>query len=166
MEPGRTMKQSAAMRPDPGYRYEELASFITGLVDGGTLSPGARAPSLRQISRQRRISLSTALQAYRLLEDRGVLEARPQSGFYIARRGAISLQTPAISRPPADAARVAISGMVVKLLEYAGDPRLVPLGCAIPSAELLAAGRLDRFLARAARVKGTEYNAYTSPRDR
>ena len=81
------MKQSAAMRPDPGYRYEELASFITGLVDGGTLSPGARAPSLRQISRQRRISLSTALQAYRLLEDRGVLEARPQSGFYIARRG-------------------------------------------------------------------------------
>jgi DNA-binding transcriptional MocR family regulator len=158
------MKQSAAMRPDPGYRYEELASFITGLVDGGTLPPGARAPSLRQISRQRRISLSTALQAYRLLEDRGVLEARPQSGFYIARRNAISLQTPAISRPPANATRVAISGMVVKLLEYAGDPRLVPLGCAIPSAELLAAGRLDRFLARAARVKGTEYNVYTSPR--
>jgi DNA-binding transcriptional MocR family regulator len=158
------MKQSAAMRPDPGYRYEELASFITGLVDGGTLSPGARAPSLRQISRQRRISLSTALQAYRLLEDRGVLEARPQSGFYIARRSAISLQTPAISRPPDNATRVAISGMVVKLLEYAGDPRLVPLGCAIPSAELLAAGRLDRFLARTARVKGTEYNIYTSPR--
>ena len=158
------MKASAAMRAEANYRYEDLASFITGLVDGGTLPPGARAPSLRQISRQRRISLSTALQAYRLLEDRGVLEARPQSGFYIARRNAISLQTPAISRPPANATRVAISGMVVKLLEYAGDPRLVPLGCAIPSAELLAAGRLDRFLARAARVKGTEYNVYTSPR--
>jgi len=158
------MKASAAARVEANYRYEELARFITGLVDGGTLSPGARAPSLRQISRQRRISLSTALQAYRLLEDRGVLEARPQSGFYIARRGAISLQTPAISRPPANATRVAISGMVVKLLEYAGDPRLVPLGCAIPSAELLAAGRLDRFLARAARVKGTKYNVYTSPR--
>ncbi len=158
------MKASAALRADPGYRYEELASFITGLVDGGTLSPGSRAPSLRQISRQRRISLSTALQAYRLLEDRGVLEARPQSGFYIARGSAISLQTPAISRPPANATHVAISGMVVKLLEYAGDARLVPLGCAIPSADLLAAGRLDRFLARAARVKGTEYNVYTSPR--
>src|ERR1700759_1113935 len=118
---GRTVKQSAAVPADPNYRYEELASFITGLVDGGTLSPGSRAPSLRQISRQRRISLSTALQAYRLLEDRGVLEARPQSGFYIARRGAISLRTPAISRPPANPTRVAISGMVVKLLEYAGD---------------------------------------------
>src|SRR5579863_8049205 len=108
------MKASAAARVEANYRYEELASFITGLVDGGTLSPGARAPSLRQISRQRRISLSTALQAYRLLEDRGVLEARPQSGFYIARRGAISLKPPAISQPPANATRVAISGMVVK----------------------------------------------------
>src|ERR1700735_4332056 len=110
MEPGRAMKQSAAMRPDPGYRYEELASFITGLVDGGTLSPGARAPSLRQISRQRRISLSTALQAYRLLEDRGVLEARPQSGFYVAKRAAISLAAPGMSKPPRKATSVAISG--------------------------------------------------------
>ncbi|HEY3794777.1 MAG TPA: PLP-dependent aminotransferase family protein [Bradyrhizobium sp.] len=152
------------MRTDPGYRYQELASFISGLVDGGTLLPGSRAPSLRQISRQRRISLSTALQAYRLLEDRGVLEARPQSGFYIARRNAIALKPPAISKPPASASRVAISGMVVKLLEYAGNVRLVPLGCAIPSAELLAAGRLDRFLARAARVKGTDYNVYTAPK--
>jgi DNA-binding transcriptional MocR family regulator len=164
MERSQTMKGSTAVRADPAYRYEELVGFITGLVDGGTLLPGSRAPSLRQISRQRRISLSTALQAYRLLEDRGVLEARPQSGFYIARRNAISLKTPAISKPPANATRVAISGTVVKLLEYAGDVRLVPLGCAIPDAELLAAGRLDRFLARAARVKGADYNVYTSPR--
>src|SRR5579862_4353144 len=86
------------MRANPHFRYEQVASFISVLVESGTLAPGARAPSLRQISKQRRVSLSTALQAYRLLEDRGVLEARPQSGFYIARRSAISLQTPAISR--------------------------------------------------------------------
>jgi DNA-binding transcriptional MocR family regulator len=73
------------MRQNELYRYEELATFISGLVDKGTLSVGARVPSLRQISRQRQISLSSALQAYRLLEDRGVLEARPQSGYYVAR---------------------------------------------------------------------------------
>ena len=27
----------------PRYRYEELAGFISDLVDGGTLPPGARA---------------------------------------------------------------------------------------------------------------------------
>jgi DNA-binding transcriptional MocR family regulator len=145
------------------HRYEELAQFITALVDGGTLPPGSRVPSLRQISRQRRISLSTALQGYRLLEDRGVLEARPQSGYYVVRRSTIALKTPAITRPPARPASVAVSGVVAKLLEHGADPRLVPLGCAIPSAELLAAGKLDRFLARAARTRGTDYNIYTAP---
>src|SRR5262249_29672537 len=67
-------------RSGRAFRYEETARFITDLVDNGTLIPGARAPSLREITRQRRVSLSTALQAYRALEDRGVLQARPQSG--------------------------------------------------------------------------------------
>src|SRR6267154_1755894 len=80
------------VRANPHYRYEELASFITGLVDNGALSMGARVPSLRQISKQRRISLSSALHAYRLLEDRGVLEARPQSGYYVATGRASSLK--------------------------------------------------------------------------
>jgi DNA-binding transcriptional MocR family regulator len=146
------------------YRYETLASFVSGLVNNGVLRPGSRAPSLRRLSRERRTSLSTALQAYQLLEDRGVLEARPRSGFYVARRAAASLEAPAISRPPGVPTSVAISATVLNLLEYAADRRLVPLGCAIPSAELLAAGRLDRFLARAARVKGTDYNVYTAPK--
>ena len=149
------------MQSVPAYRYEELAGFITGLVRNGTLPPGSRAPSLRQICKQRRISLSAALQAYRLLEDRGVLEARPQSGYYV-RGGQVSLQLPAATRPPGKATNVALSGVVLELLEYAADPRFVPLGCAIPSTDLLAAGRLDRFLARAARVKGVEYNTYSS----
>ncbi len=146
------------------FRYEETARFITDLVDRGTLTPGARVPSLREITRQRRVSLSTALQAYRTLEDRGVLQARPQSGFYVAKRAPILLEAPAISQPPARPTTVAVSGVIPKLLEYAADPDLVPLGCAIPNAELLAAGRLDRFLARAARTKGVDYNTYTVPK--
>jgi DNA-binding transcriptional MocR family regulator len=146
------------------YRYEETARFITDLVDGGTLVPGARVPSLRQITRQRGVSLSTALQAYRALEDRGVLQARPQSGFYVAKGAPILLQAPAISKPPERPTTVAVSGVLPKLLEYATDPHLLPLGCAIPDAELLAAGRLDRFLARAARANGADYNRYTVPK--
>jgi len=146
------------------YRYEELASLITGLIDSGVLRPGSRAPSLRRLSREQRISVSTALQAYQLLEDRGVLEARPRSGFYIARRANVALEAPAITTPPNRPTQVAISATLLKLLEMASDRRLAPLGCAVPSPELLAAGRLDRFLARAARVKGMEYNVYPTPK--
>ena len=84
----------------------------------------------------------------------------PRTGGRVRRR---RLEIP-ISRPPGRPTAVAVSGVVPKLLEYAADPDLVPLGCAIPDAELLAAGRLDRFLARAARVNGGDYNTYTVPR--
>lgn len=138
--------------------------MVTALVDTGTLAPGSRAPSLREISKQQRISLSTALQAYRLLEDRGVLEARPQSGHYVTRRAATHLAAPAMSDPPAKARPIAISTTLLRLHQSSVDPRLVPLGWAIPNAELLAAARLDRFLARAARTKGTAYNTYSAPK--
>ena len=151
------------MRAHPHFRYEEVARFITGLVDAGTLSPGSRAPSLREISGQRRSASRP--------------RCRPIACWKIVafwRRGrnraSISPSAPPFARrrrrfPTAGkATHVAISAMLVRLLQYAADPRLVPLGCAIPSAELLAAGRLDRFLARAARTKGTEYNTYTHPK--
>lgn len=149
--------------PATAFRYEELAGFITELIARGTLAPGARVPSLREISRQRRASISTALQAYRLLEDRGVIEARPQSGFYVAQTQA-TLAAPARSRPPAHPVEVAVPEVMLKLLEHASDPKLVPLGCAIPSPQLLASSRLDRCLARAARTRGLKHNVYTPPR--
>ncbi len=152
------------MQGDTQFRYEELARLITGLVDNGTLPAGSRAPSLREISKQRRIGLSTALQAYRLLEDRGVLEARPQSGFYVARRDPVSLGRPARSKPPGRAMSVSVPALVTRLLEHAADPGLVPLGCAIPSAKLLAPAGLDRFLARAARQKRPEHDGYSLPK--
>ena len=152
------------MRAHPIHRYEELAGYVTALIDNGTLPPGGRVPSLREIGRQRRASLSTALHAYRLLEDRGVIEARPRSGYVVAKGSATALAAPALSTPPGKPVNVAVSSIVLALLEHAADPRLVPLGCAIPSATLLAAGHLDRFLARAARVRGSEYNTYTVPK--
>jgi DNA-binding transcriptional MocR family regulator len=154
----------ARTAPTPAsFRYEELAGFIAGLVRCGTLAPGARVPSLREISRQRRTSVTTALQAYRLLEDQGILEARPQSGYYVA-QATRPIAAPARSRPAARPREVSVPEVMLQLLEHAADPRLVPLGCAIPSPQLLASGRLDRCLARAARTQGLKHNVYTPPR--
>ena len=148
--------------PTP-YRYERLAELIVGMIDNGALAAGTRLPSVRAVSEQHSISISTVLQAYRLLEDRGILVARPQSGFYVAgsRRGALAL--PSVSRPRAKASTVSISGAVAGLLEHVSNPALVPLGCAVPDAALLQSKRLDLGLARAARQHGTRYNIYCAP---
>jgi DNA-binding transcriptional MocR family regulator len=149
--------------PNP-YRYEQLASLIVGMIDNGALAPGARLPSVRAVSEQHRISISTALQAYRLLEDRGVLVARPQSGFYVAATRRKALALPSTSRPGGKPSAVSISGVVTALLEHASNPSLVPLGCAFPDAELLQSKRLDLALARAARQHGVRHNVYCPPK--
>ncbi len=149
---------------DEPHRYEALARFVADLVDNGTLRPGMRAPSLRDLAARHKAGLSTAIHAYQVLEDRGLIEARPKSGFYIAAPRRFAGETPAISQPPRRPSRVVISGSVRELLKHAGNKDLVPLGCAIPNSKLLAAGRLDRFLARAARQKGSVFNDYMEPR--
>jgi len=161
--PGNQLTGSAAEAP-ASYRYEQLADLIVSMIDNGTLAPGMRLPSVRAISEQHGISISTVLQAYRLLEDRGVLVARPQSGFYVAATHGGTLALPSTSRLRSKASTVSISGAVAALLEHASNFTLVPLGCAVPDAALLQSNRLDLALARAARQHGARYNVYGAPR--
>jgi DNA-binding transcriptional MocR family regulator len=146
------------------HRYERLADFIVGMIDKGTLAPGVRLPSVRALSEEHGLSISTVLQAYRWLEARGVLVARPQSGFYVAVTQGGALALPSTSRVRAKASTVSISGAVAALLEHASNSALVPLGCAVPDAALLQSRRLDLALARAARQHGARYNVYGAPR--
>ena len=78
------------------FRYKEVAGAITSLVERGVLRSGMRAPSLRDVARQHRVSMTTAQQAYRLLEDNGVLEARPKSGFYVTPHSNVHLEEPQV----------------------------------------------------------------------
>ena len=70
---------AAASRRAP--LYLTLAGEIQDLVAQGTLRAGHRLPSVRRMALQRDVSISTVIQAYTVLENRSLLEARPQSGF-------------------------------------------------------------------------------------
>src|SRR5512139_88246 len=90
------------------YRYQELAGHLADLIRQGTYSPGERIPSVRQMSRQQDVSLSTVLQAYLQLENQGLIEARPQSGYYVRTRVAGRPPEPEISTPEADPHQVSL----------------------------------------------------------
>lgn len=77
--------------------YEQVADKIKAQVDRGVLGPGQRVPSVRQFSRQLGVSVFTVVQAYWVLENRGTLESRPGSGFYVR---------PSDRVPPTDKVRI------------------------------------------------------------
>ena len=145
------------------YRYRHVAGRIAGLIDQGVLHPGERVPSVRRISAQEGVSVSTILQAYTLLESRGYLEARPQSGFYVRSRRESLPPEPRTSLFARHATKVGVSGLISKLLHAALDPTVVPLGAACPAPELLPGRKLNRMLAALVRRAGPEINDYNFP---
>ena len=69
--------------------YEQIAGQVAALVEKGTFRPGDRVPSIRDLSRQFRVSLNTVKEAYALLEDRRlgiwdrvIQSATPRSAMY------------------------------------------------------------------------------------
>jgi len=157
------MSNAMDQKPESDFRYEAVASFINELVETQVLSPGDKAPSLRAVSKARGVSVTTALHAYRMLESQGVLEAQPQSGFYVRRARSSQTETPSTVALSTRARTVKASSQVAQMFELAGDRELSPLGCAIPAPELLATSQLDKFLSRAARTQGIICNTYAPP---
>lgn len=63
--------------------YERVAHLVEKQISTGTLRTNERIPSVRAMSRTAKVSVSTVVQAYVHLESIGLIEARPQSGFYV-----------------------------------------------------------------------------------
>ncbi len=70
--------------PPGETRYNQLADRLAEAIAQGTLLPGSRLPSVRRSAETHQVSINTVVAAYRRLEDRGLIEARPQSGFYVS----------------------------------------------------------------------------------
>lgn len=63
--------------------YKQLAQQVCAAIAAGALRPGDRLPSVRTLAQQHKVSLSTALQTYRHLENGALIEARPKSGYFV-----------------------------------------------------------------------------------
>jgi DNA-binding transcriptional MocR family regulator len=107
--------------------------------------------------------MSTALQAYFLLENRGLIEARPQSGFYVKPQICSLPPEPAMTHPTPRATQVEVSDLMSKVLDAARDPRIVPLGAACPSCELFPTQRINRIVSSIVRRVGAQINTYDLP---
>lgn len=131
--------------------YQRLADSLQDLIDGGTLRPGHRVPSIRQMAMQRDVSISTVIQAYTLLEDRGMIEARPQSGYYVRARLALHVPEPRMAPAMAAPAEVGVSDLTAEIMTSAADPAFVPFGAACPDPSLFPNRKLARLLGAAGR---------------
>jgi DNA-binding transcriptional MocR family regulator len=62
---------------------EQLAERFAARIRDRLLAPGSRLPSVRQCATQHQLSPSTVVAAYDQLLAQGLIEARPQRGFFV-----------------------------------------------------------------------------------
>jgi DNA-binding transcriptional MocR family regulator len=142
--------------------YSQLARQVVELIERGTLRPGERLPSVRELARERTVSVATVLAAYQQLEREDHIEVRPKSGHFVRRRPAEPPQMPR-TRAPLQPARVSVSAGVSGLLASMRDPAVVPLGAAALAPELYAVRDLNRTLASIAREVAYAGASYEVP---
>jgi DNA-binding transcriptional MocR family regulator len=143
--------------------YEEVAGRISYLIERGTLRPGDRVPSIRNLSKQMQVSINTVKEAYSQLEDRRLLEARPQSGYYVRARLPELPAEPVVERPKLNPTDVSLDNVYQLVMSDLHNPQLLQLGIAIPNPELLPIEKLNRMLSRETRRYATQSVSYDLP---
>lgn len=132
-------------------RYERFADDIAELIRSGVLGPGQRVPSVRYASQTHGVSPSTVFQAYYLLERRGLIRARPRSGYFVNAHAPRQFSEPQALQPVSESTDVDVSALVFSILDSIKDPNTIAFGSAFPSPELFPLQRLSRSLASASR---------------
>lgn len=66
--------------------YEDVVHQLQSLISSGRLEPGDQLPSERALADQLAVSRTSVREALRILEARGMLEARPGQGLFVRGR--------------------------------------------------------------------------------
>jgi len=143
--------------------YEEVANRISYLVEEGTFRPGDRVPSIRSLSQQFSVSINTIKQAYAFLEDRRLIEARPQSGYFVCARLPEVPVAPQISKREISPTEVSLGDLSRMILRDAMNPDLLQLGISSPGFDMLPVDRLNRMMASELRRRPEQSIEYAVP---
>jgi DNA-binding transcriptional MocR family regulator len=110
-----------------------------------------------------RVSVNTVKQAYGYLEDRRIIEARPQSGYYVCARLPALPQEVDLKRPNLHPAKADSAELALMIMRDCLNPDLIQFGAAIPNPDLLPVQRLNRMLATETRRFQKESVSYCIP---
>ncbi|KPZ10464.1 Transcriptional regulator, GntR family/aminotransferase, s I [Pseudomonas syringae pv. spinaceae] len=111
--------------------YVNLAELLGSRIENGFYRPGDRLPSVRALSVEHGVSLSTVQQAYRVLEDSGLAAPKPKSGYFVSvSRHAPAL--PAVGRPAQRPVDISQWDQVLDLIRVAPREAVTQLGRGMP----------------------------------
>ncbi|QLY38571.1 PLP-dependent aminotransferase family protein [Citrobacter freundii] len=130
-------------------RYQYLASLLAERIEQGLYCHGEKLPSVRSLSQEHGVSISTVQQAYQMLEQRQLITPQPRSGYFVAPRKA-QLPVPPMSRPVQRPVEITQWDQVLDMLAGHADTSIVPFSSGVPDINQPSLKPLWRELSRVA----------------
>lgn len=109
------------LRVDPSQAlpvYEQIRQQVTRMAVTGTLAPGTRLPTIRQLAADLGLAKGTVARAYELLELSAVVESKGHKGTFVRHVGTGGA---ADAGQAADGLREAAEAYVVAARQYGVD---------------------------------------------
>lgn len=146
-------------RQSEGFLYHQVVELIREMQQNGTLGPGDRIPSLRQLAERLNVSVPTVKQGYLELERLGLVEARPKSGYFLC-ANPVRLNTPRKPRQAARAVPVGRQEMIEQVHATVHQRSALPLAICNPVAALPPHKALARHMRRVISLAGEQALGY------
>jgi DNA-binding transcriptional MocR family regulator len=132
---------------DSNFLYHQVAGSIEKLIENESLKPGNKLPSVRQLSYEQNVSLSTAFQAYYHLESKGLIEARPKSGYYVRENISLKRNLPTTQTPEKQYRNdKPLLQLLTEIYKELDKEDVVWLSLAVPDAAFLPVSKLKKSL--------------------
>ncbi len=141
------------------FKYEEVSNSIQRMIEQGALKSGEKLQSVRSLSKKQNISLSTANKAYEELIIKGLIEARPKSGYYV--RGGINISDVSVPKEQVTIAEPRGTDQIVSFaFRKLSREGIVRLSISGPDVSLLPQAKLNKSMAEALRKSETSCLGY------
>lgn len=130
--------------------YRQVAQDLATDIEQGVYLAEQKIPSVRKLSKQLQVSVSTINQAYALLEDQGLIRAKPQAGYFV-RKGVNDEPVPPPVSQGGQPKAVTKIELINHILEHVNVNSSVDLGCAIPDYSFLPYRSLQTHMQKVTR---------------
>jgi DNA-binding transcriptional MocR family regulator len=142
------------------YLYLQFADRIEKQIKSGVLNVGDKLPSIREVCAETGYSMSTVSKAYYEIESRSLIEARPQSGYYVTNISARTIPQPSSSTPTLSSKNIDREDLIDLVYGDMSIKDVTMFSLGFPSNELLPIAKLNKGMIQAMRQlpnSGTSY---------
>jgi DNA-binding transcriptional MocR family regulator len=150
--------QNSPIKDD--FLYSVIAERFENQIENNILKTGDKLLSLRTLSKEQGVSISTAYKAYIELENRGFIEARPKSGYFVRFSPSQYPKTPQAPKPDFNPVRSSVDEMLKLVYKSINQEGIVKLSRATPSGTLIPEAKLNKAMMEAIRRSPNSCTGY------